>query len=70
MQAVSGQLAVNRRVGVVNQPWFGPERAGHGNDTRAQGRVHQVGIAQGRLRLAVAQQFTDHFQRGTAADQQ
>jgi len=60
--AGSGRLAVIRRVGVVNQPWFGPERARHRIDTRAQGRVHQVGITQGGLYLAVAQQLADHFQ--------
>ena len=48
----------------------GPEHAGHGVDTGAQGRIHQVRIALGRLHLAVAQQLADHFQRRTAADQQ
>ena len=36
----------------------------------AQGRIHQMGVAQCGLHLAVTQQFADHFQRGAPADQQ
>ena len=54
----------------MDQPGLRPEGAGHGVDPGAQGRVHQVGIAQGGLHLTVTQQLADHFQRGAAADQQ
>ena len=54
----------------MHQPWLRLEGAGHGIDPGAQGRIHQMGIAQGGLHLTVAQKFADHFQRGATADQQ
>jgi hypothetical protein len=54
----------------MHQLRAGPEDAGDGIDPVAQGRIHQVGIALGRLHLRVAQQLADHFQRGATADQQ
>ena len=69
-QAASGRLGVAVIARVVDQPGLRAERNGDGIDTGAQRRVHQVGIAKRRLHLAVPQQLADHFQRGTATDQQ
>ena len=57
-------------IGVMHQLRAGPEDVGHSIDPVTQRRVHQMGIALGRLHLRVTQQLADHFQRRAAADQQ
>ena len=55
-------------VGVMNKPRLWSEGTGHSVHPGAQGRIHQVGIAQGSLHLAVTQKLSDHFQRCPATD--